>query len=95
MISIVSFSINMSHFYFIQIGFLLSNGKDTYTCGQSMQNACVTLDFLLGRFYNVSYGNNQTLSLVTDTNLVINKHLAASQNLSLHNGFVLCLLFLQ
>ena len=58
--------------------YLSHNGSDTSTCGRNVSNACKTLDWLLDRFYHVPYTLNETLSLVTDTSLIINNNLVVS-----------------
>ena len=56
--------------------YLSSNGNDTASCGHNISMACKTLDWLLGRFYKGSY--NPTLSLITDSSLLIDNHLIVS-----------------
>ena len=58
--------------------YLSHNGSDTSTCGRNVSNACKTLDWLLDRFYHAPYTLNETLSLVTDTSLIINNNLVVS-----------------
>ena len=55
--------------------YLSSNGTDTSTCGHNVSSACKTLDWLLDRFYTTSDAADDTLSLVTDTSLTIQKDL--------------------
>ena len=64
--------------------YLLSNGSDTSTCGRNVSNACRTLDWLLGRFYNTSLKHKQVLSLGTDIDLTVDIVLLVSLSYQLN-----------
>ena len=55
--------------------YLSSHGSDTATCGHNISTACMTLDWLLGRFEKTSNMTNLLLSLITDINLRIDSQL--------------------
>ena len=58
--------------------YLSSNGHDTSSCGESETNACGTLDWLLDQFYQTSSKIKPPLSLITDSDLVIDKKVVVS-----------------
>ena len=58
--------------------YLSSDGSDTAGCGLSVERSCKSLDWLLERFYNTSYKINERLSIITDSNTIINRPLVVS-----------------
>ena len=60
--------------------YLSGYGNNTADCGDSRENACKTLDHLLGLFHKSSFKQNQTLVLITNETLLINTKLMVSNN---------------
>ena len=60
--------------------YLSGYGNNTADCGDSRENACKTLDHLLGLFHKTSFKQNQTLVLITNETLLINTKLMVRRN---------------
>ena len=65
---------------------LLSGGADTPSCGGSASSGCRTLDHLLDRVRESSRLKLDTLSIVTDVNLLINESIAVSTWTNTHRN---------
>ena len=61
--------------------YLLSNGTDTSYCGETVARSCKTLEWLLERFHESA--TSQSLSLITDTSLIIDSEIMVSLNRNL------------
>ena len=57
---------------------LSSAGHDNYDCGQGQDKPCATFDWLLGRFYNISFPVKNELELITDCDFTVNKEIKVS-----------------
>ena len=68
--------------------YLSGYGNNTADCGDSRENACKTLDHLLGLFHKRSFKQNQTLVLITNETLLINTKLMVRKNIDVCNFFL-------
>ena len=62
--------------------YLSQNGHDAPECGRINVTACKTLVYLLERFYNTS-DENMTLTLFTDSDLILDYELKVSVKLTI------------
>ena len=58
--------------------FLSLAGHDNYDCGQAEDKPCATFDWLLGRFYNISFRVNNELELITDCDFTVDEEIKVS-----------------
>ena len=61
--------------------YLSDDGHDNKNCGRNLSSSCKTFDWLLGLFYNTSYKSSPILSIVTNTNVIIDPDLLVSISL--------------